>query len=123
MSVWIPLISLLGVVSMIDRPSIDRNIYDFQVKNIDGQVVQLSEFRGNVLLIANTASECGYTPQYEGLETLFKKYKDKGLVILAIPANNFGGQEPGSDQQIKSILQHNVLGQLPPVCQSIGEGR
>lgn len=76
------------------------DIYSFQVKDIRGQQVSLEQFRGKALLIVNTASECGFTYQYEGLEELHKKYKDKGLVILGFPCNQFGGQEPGTNEEI-----------------------
>jgi len=73
------------------------SIYDFALKDIDGKKVSLSEFRGKVVLVVNVASKCGFTPQYEGLEKLYLKYADKGFVILGFPANNFMGQEPGTD--------------------------
>lgn len=73
---------------------------DFTVKNIDGKEVALSKYKGNVVILVNTASKCGYTPQYASLEGLYQKYKDKGLRILAFPSNDFGGQEPGSEKEI-----------------------
>ena len=72
-----------------------QGIYDFKVKDMDGKEVSLSEFKGKVLLIVNTATKCGFTPQYEELQALYEKYKDKGLVILDFPCNQFGGQAPG----------------------------
>jgi glutathione peroxidase len=78
-------------------------IYDFVVKDIDGKDVQLSQYQGKVLLIVNVASKCGSTPQYEGLQKLYMQYKDKGLVVLGFPANNFKEQEPGSNEQIKEF--------------------
>ncbi|WP_318513292.1 glutathione peroxidase [Photobacterium leiognathi] len=75
-------------------------IYDFEVKNITGDLLSLEKYQGKVLLIVNTASECGFTPQYETLQALFDKYKDQGLVILGFPCNQFGGQEPGSEAEI-----------------------
>ncbi|MDK2124783.1 glutathione peroxidase [Parachitinimonas caeni] len=83
------------------------SIYDFSVARINGESSDLSEYRGKVLLIVNTASECGFTPQYEGLESLYKKFKGEGLVILGFPCNQFGGQEPGSDNDIASFCQVN----------------
>lgn len=85
-------------------------IYSFKMKTIDGQEKSLSEYKGKALLIVNTASKCGFTRQYEGLEKLYEMYKDKGLVILGFPANNFMGQEPGSDAEIKKFcsLKYNV---------------
>lgn len=79
------------------------SIYDFTMKDIDGKEVNLGDYRGKVVMIVNVASRCGYTPQYEGLERIYKKYQDKGFVILGFPANNFGAQEPGSDKEIKSF--------------------
>ncbi|GAB4453729.1 MAG: glutathione peroxidase [Armatimonadaceae bacterium] len=76
---------------------------DFTVKSIDGQDVPLKKYKGSVVLIVNTASKCGYTPQYASLEGLYQKYKDKGLRILAFPSNDFGGQEPGSEKEIKQF--------------------
>jgi glutathione peroxidase len=80
---------------------------DFTMKSIDGKDVKLSKYKGSVVLMVNTASKCGLTPQYAKLEELYKKYKDKGLRILAFPANNFGAQEPGSDPQIKEFCTLN----------------
>ena len=79
-----------------------QSIYDFKVKDMDGKDVSLSEYKGKVLLIVNTATKCGFTPQYEELETLYEKFKDKGLVILDFPCNQFGEQAPGD---IASIHQ------------------
>jgi glutathione peroxidase len=76
---------------------------DFVVKDIDGKDVHLSDYRGKVVMIVNVASKCGFTPQYAGLEALYKKYADQGFVILGFPANNFHSQEPGSDSDIKAF--------------------
>ena len=86
------------------------SIYDYSVKNMKGEDVSLSEFKGKVLLIVNTATGCGFTPQYEGLEALYGKYKEKGFVILDFPCNQFFGQAPGSDEEIHSFctLKYNV---------------
>ena len=80
-----------------------NSIYDFSLKDIDHKQVSLSQYRGKVVMIVNVASRCGFTPQYEGLQKLYLKYKDQGFVILGFPANNFGGQEPGSDEEIKTF--------------------
>jgi glutathione peroxidase len=82
-----------------------NNIYDFSMKNIDGSDTSLSSFQGKVVLFVNVASKCGYTPQYEGLEALYKKYKDRGFVLVGVPANNFGGQEPGTNEEIKDFCK------------------
>ena len=85
-------------------------IYDFALKSIDGKEVPLSQYRGKTLLLVNVASQCGYTPQYEGLQKIYSQYKDRGLVVLGFPANNFGAQEPGTDQEIKTFCstRYNV---------------
>ena len=83
------------------------SIYDFEAQSIDGQPAALSTQRGKVMLIVNTASACGFTPQFEGLEKLWKTYADKGLVVLGFPSNEFGGQDPGSDGEIQSFCQLN----------------
>ncbi|MCX6158855.1 MAG: glutathione peroxidase [Ignavibacteriae bacterium] len=81
------------------------NVSDVKVKTMDGQEKSISDFKGKVLLIVNVASKCGYTPQYEGLEKIYEKYKDKGLEILAFPCNDFGGQEPGTNEEIQSFCK------------------
>ena len=75
-------------------------IHELTVKTIDGRDVMLNEFAGNVVLVVNTASKCGYTPQYDGLEKLYQKYKSRGLVVLGFPCNQFGSQDPGSESEI-----------------------
>ena len=79
------------------------NLYGFTLKDIDGKPVSLEQYKGKVLLLVNTASLCGNTPQYGGLQTLYDQYKDQGFEILAFPANNFGEQEPGNNEEIKSF--------------------
>jgi glutathione peroxidase len=87
-----------------------NGFYSFTMKTISGQEQALDAYKGKVLLVVNTASECGYTPQYEGLEALYQKYKDRGLRILAFPSNDFGAQEPGSDEEIQTFCstKYNV---------------
>ena len=79
------------------------SIYDISLKDIDGEETSLKKFEGKVMLIVNVASQCGYTPQYKALEAVYEKYKDRGLVVLGMPCNQFGGQEPGSNQEIKQF--------------------
>ncbi len=81
----------------------NNTINDISVKDMNGKDINLSDYNGKVLLIVNVASECGYTPQYEGLEKIYKEYKDKGFEILGFPCNDFGGQEPGTNEEIKSF--------------------
>ncbi len=81
----------------------DSTLYNFSLPSIDGNPTPLANYKGKVLLLVNVASRCGYTPQYKGLEALYEKYKDQGFVILGFPANNFGAQEPGTNQEIKTF--------------------
>lgn len=87
-------------------PVTAKSIHDFKVEALDGGTIDFSKFKGKKILIVNTASQCGFTPQYEGLQALYEKYKDK-LVIVGFPANNFGGQEPGSNTEIKEFCKKN----------------
>ncbi|XP_022670148.1 uncharacterized protein LOC111259647 [Varroa jacobsoni] len=91
-------------------PKKATSIYEFTVKNIDGDEVKLDKYRGKVVLIVNVASKCGYTGQYEGLEKLHQKYKDRGFAILGFPCNQFKSQEPGNEREIKEFcsLKYNV---------------
>ncbi|MBI4892772.1 MAG: glutathione peroxidase [Acidobacteria bacterium] len=86
------------------------NVYDFTMPDIDGKPLAFKSLQGKAVLVVNVASRCGYTPQYAGLETLYQKYKDRGLVIVGVPANNFGGQEPGTNEEIKTFCsrKYNV---------------
>lgn len=84
-----------------------NTIYDFHVKTINGEETTLEQYKGKVILIVNVASKCGYTPQYDGLEALYKKYKDEGLVVLGFPCNQFGSQEPGSEAEIQNFCRVN----------------
>jgi glutathione peroxidase len=97
---------LCGTVAMAG----EKSIYDFTMNSIDSEPVPLSKFQGKVVLLVNVASRCGFTPQYAALEKVYEKYQDRGLVIVGIPANNFGGQEPGSNQEIKTFCsaKYNV---------------
>jgi len=90
---------ILAISLFMTNPS-PKTVHDFNMQNIEGDEVSLSDYSGKVVLIVNTASKCGYTPQYEGLQELYDTYNEEGLVVLGFPANNFGGQEPGSDEEI-----------------------
>ena len=85
----------------------EPSIHDFEALSIEGRPAQFSTQRGKVLLIVNTASQCGFTPQFAGLETLWETYRDRGLVIIGFPSNQFGGQDPGSNDEISSFCQLN----------------
>jgi glutathione peroxidase len=80
-----------------------KSVLDFEMRDIDGNGVKLKKYKGNVLLVVNVASKCGYTPQYEALQATYAKYKEKGFYVLGFPANNFGKQEPGSEAEIKEF--------------------
>ena len=84
-----------------------NTIYDIKVKTIEGKETALEQYKGKVMLIVNVASKCGFTPKYDGLEALYKKYKDKGLVVLGFPCNQFGSQEPGSEEEIQNFCRVN----------------
>ena len=90
-----------------------NSVYNFTLKSIDGQPVSLKSYHGKVLLLVNVASKCGYTPQYAGLESLYEKYKDRGLIIVGIPANNFAGQEPGTNAEIKTFCRNKYNVSFP----------
>lgn len=87
-----------------------ENLYEYEVISASGETVPLSKYKGQVALVVNVASKCGFTPQYKGLEELYKKYKDQGFVILGFPCNQFGTQEPGNDSEIQQFcsLTYNV---------------
>ncbi len=89
------------------------SIYDFTLHAIDGASTPLAAYRGKVLLLVNVASYCGYTPQYQGLEALYEKYKDRGLVVIGFPANNFGEQEPGTNAEIKDFCERTYHVKFP----------
>ena len=83
------------------------NVFDFQAASLDGKPVDLAQYRGKVLLIVNTASKCGFTPQYQGLETVYRELHGRGLEVLGFPCNQFGSQEPGSEEEIGAFCEKN----------------
>jgi glutathione peroxidase-family protein len=107
-------LALLTFSGWAEKPHLEApmadSIYHFTLRTIDGQDQNLGAYQGKVLLLVNVASRCGFTKQYAGLQALYEKYKDRGLVVLGIPANNFMGQEPGTDEEIKKFcsLKYNV---------------
>lgn len=90
-----------------------QTAHDFAFTSIEGTPLPLADFRGKALLVVNTASQCGFTPQYEGLEKLWRDYRDRGFVVLGVPSNDFGGQEPGSEAQIKEFCEVNFAVDFP----------
>jgi glutathione peroxidase len=103
--VFCTLISLLGLAPLARATSHD--VYGYSFTSIDGKPMPLDAYRGKVLLIVNTASKCGFTKQYAGLQKLYQSYKDKGLVVLGVPSNDFGHQEPGTAPEIKKFCETN----------------
>lgn len=89
------------------------SVYGYSARRLDGRLISLSEFGGRVLLIVNTASQCGFTPQYAGLEELYRKHRDAGLEVLGFPCNQFGGQEPGSAEEIGAFCEDNYRVSFP----------
>ena len=96
----------------------ESGIYDFAAQTITGKPVKLSSYRGKVLLIVNTASQCGFTPQFSGLEELWASYRDRGLVVLGFPSNEVGGQDPGSNEEIASFCQLNYGVSFPMMAKT-----
>ena len=89
------------------------SLHDFTMNDIKGKATPLASYKGKAVLVVNVASQCGYTPQYAGLQSLYEKYKDKGLVIAGFPANNFGAQEPGTNDEIKTFCERNYKVTFP----------
>ena len=106
--------ALLIAISLMTTLSVRAgSIYDIPVKDIDGKATNLSVYKGKVMLIVNVASHCGYTPQYTALEATYKRYIDKGFAILGFPCNQFGGQEPGSNEEIKQFCSSKYAVTFP----------
>ncbi len=99
------LASFMIMANLIYGEDEKMTVYDFNVTTIDGKVISMSHYKGKVLLIVNVASECGFTPQYEGLEKLYETYRDDGFMVLGFPSNQFGEQEPGSNEEIIFFCQ------------------
>lgn len=87
--------------------AIPPTVYDFSALTLDGHELSLAQYRGKILVVVNTASKCGFTPQYAGLEALYREYRDRGVVVLGFPCNQFGGQEPGTEAEIARFCQRN----------------
>ncbi len=108
----------LGTASMAHA----KTAYMFEFDSIDGGKISLSEYKGNVILVVNTASECGFTRQYTGLQTIWDEFKDDGLVVLGIPSNDFGGQEPKANSKIKNFCEVNFNINFPMAAKTIVKG-
>jgi len=108
-TLWITLISLTLVIPSLaqDSPIEDKNFHDFTVESIDGELFDLSSLKGKKVLVVNTASKCGFTPQYADLQKLYERYRNKDFTVIGFPANNFANQEPGSDEEIQAFCQKN----------------
>jgi len=108
------LISTLSIISLTAQENkTTMDFYQFKATSLHGKEISMKEYAGKVVLVVNTASKCGFTPQYEGLEKLYKEYKDKGLVILGFPCNQFGDQEPGSAEEISKFCTLNYSVNFP----------
>jgi glutathione peroxidase len=105
------LVGAAAVVTAEEKPM--AGPLDRKMKDINGKEIDLSQFKGKVVLVVNVASKCGYTPQYEGLQSLYTKYKQDGLVVLGVPSNDFGAQEPGTDEEIKKFCATNYKVTFP----------
>src|SRR4051794_24011733 len=112
----------MGIAQSTANVAAHKNIYDFKIKSIEGGTIDFSKYKGKKILIVNTASKCGYTPQYEGLEKLYKEHQDK-LVVVGFPANNFGQQEPGTNEEIQQFckLRYGVTFPLATKVDVVGE--
>lgn len=107
------LAAILMVIFMASAQADDKSAYDFSFTSIDGKPLPFSTFKGKAVLVVNTASECGYTPQYKDLEALWQQYRGKGLVVLGVPSNDFGGQEPGTEAEIKNFCERQYAVDFP----------
>jgi glutathione peroxidase len=121
------LAALLVLIPLAARATADdakkpASVLDFHVKDIDGKDVDLAKYKGHVLLVVNTASQCGFTPQYKDMEAVYEKYKDQGFEVLAFPANEFGKQEPGSNEQIKEFCSSKYKVSFPLFSKIVVKG-
>lgn len=101
----------------------EKNLHDFTIKAIDRSDMDLSQYKGKAVLLVNTASYCGFTPQYKGLQALYEKYRDEGLVVLGVPSNDFGSQEPGSEENIKRFCKVNYKVDFPLAKKMVVNGK
>src|SRR3954451_12436051 len=104
---------VLTVAAVLSGAPGTGTVYEYSLKTIDGAAAPLSQYKGKVVMFVNVASQCGYTPQYAGLQDLYSHYKDRGFVIVGVPANNFGGQEPGTNEEIKTFCSRKYSVTFP----------
>lgn len=120
------LIALFTLFTFTNLPNLSeaavKNFYELSAPQLDGKAAPLSQYKGKVTLVVNTASQCGFTPQYEGLEALYEKYKKQGLVVLGFPSNDFGGQEPGSNEEIKKFCDLKYKVSFPMFSKDVVKG-
>ena len=112
------ILSLLIIVSMFSFMNktfakYEKNFFDFNIQSIDGEILDFSQYKNKAILLVNVASNCGFTKQYSGLQKLWETYEDKGLIVLGVPSNQFGGQEPGSTKEIKKFCEVNFNVNFP----------
>jgi glutathione peroxidase len=117
------LFTAFGITLSVRAGDHSKGIIDHTVTSLEGDTVNLADYRGKALLIVNTASKCGYTPQYAGLQELWEKYRDRGLVVIAFPANDFGNQEPGTAKQIRNFCSTNFKVDFPMMSKVATKGR
>ena len=118
--VLISIIAAFGL--MLGGGAYARSAYMFDFTSIEGTPLSLDGYRGKAVLVVNTASRCGFTPQYAGLQSLWEKYRDRGLVVLGVPSNDFGAQEPGSEGEIKSFCEINFDIDFPMTAKEVVSG-
>ena len=106
---YLLIITSLIMISFFEKveAKYEKLFFDLDIKTINNEILNLSEFRGKTILLVNVASKCGFTKQYTGLQSLYEKYKKKGLIVIGVPSNQFGGQEPGSNKEIKDFCETN----------------
>lgn len=122
---WAGLVGLIlaGSLAAADKEKKDvAPIFSFAMKSLDGKDANLSQYQGKVVLFVNVASKCGLTPQYKALQAMYEKYKDQGFVVIGVPANDFGRQEPGSDEQIAQFCEKNYQVTFPMLSKVVVKG-
>ena len=123
LAIALAVFAVVPVVPAREPAKAPTSVLSFQVQDIDGKTVDLSKYKGEVLLIVNTASQCGYTPQYKNLEAVYERYKGQGFQVLAFPANEFGRQEPGTNPEIKAFCSANYNVTFPLFSKIVVKGQ